>query len=276
MPRIPLEDNAEDIFTKAMRGLGVSADDLAAKAGVAAAKIAEFRAGHFDAAVARKVSSFLGLDAEALVAIGAGTWHPEPVDVSDLFQFRNDGGMNPNSYLVFHSPSQTAVAFDAGDDATEMLRQIAALGCGLAAICITHTHHDHVGGLRSLRHRFPAAKVFVGRREPLPDAELVDDGKALEMGGLRIECRLTTGHSAGGITYVVEGMGRTLAMVGDALFAGSMGGGMVSWAEALENNRRKIFTLPDDSVVCPGHGPLTTIGEEKRHNPFYPEFKQPT
>jgi glyoxylase-like metal-dependent hydrolase (beta-lactamase superfamily II) len=57
------------------------------------------------------------------------------------------------------------------------------------------------------------------------------------------------------------------------MFAGSMGGGMISWADALRTNREKIFTLPDETLLCPGHGPLTTVGEEKRHNPFYPEFK---
>jgi glyoxylase-like metal-dependent hydrolase (beta-lactamase superfamily II) len=63
-------------------------------------------------------------------------------------------------------------------------------------------------------------------------------------------------------------------VVGDAIFAGSMGGGLVSYADALANNRKSIFTLPDDTVICPGHGPLTTVGEEKQHNPFYPEFQK--
>ena len=64
-----------------------------------------------------------------------------------------------------------------------------------------------------------------------------------------------------------------MAIVGDALFAQSMGGGMVSYRDALETNRKALFTLPDDTVVCPGHGPMTSIGEEKRVNPFFPEFK---
>jgi glyoxylase-like metal-dependent hydrolase (beta-lactamase superfamily II) len=61
--------------------------------------------------------------------------------------------------------------------------------------------------------------------------------------------------------------------VGDALFAGSMGGGMVSYEEALRTNRAGIFTLGDETIVCPGHGPLTTVGEEKLHNPFFPEYQ---
>ena len=72
---------------------------------------------------------------------------------------------------------------------------------------------------------------------------------------------------------MVEGLERPVAIVGDALFAGSMGGGMVSWSDALANNRAKLFSLPDDTVICPGHGPMSSIGEEKAHNPCYPEYK---
>jgi glyoxylase-like metal-dependent hydrolase (beta-lactamase superfamily II) len=72
---------------------------------------------------------------------------------------------------------------------------------------------------------------------------------------------------------VVEGLARPLAIVGDALFAGSMGGAKVSYADALATNRREIFSLPDATVLAPGHGPLTSVGEEKIHNPFFPELK---
>jgi glyoxylase-like metal-dependent hydrolase (beta-lactamase superfamily II) len=65
-----------------------------------------------------------------------------------------------------------------------------------------------------------------------------------------------------------------VAVVGDALFAGSMGGGMVSYEEALRTNRAGIFTLADETIVGPGHGPLTTVGEEKLHNPFFPEYQE--
>ncbi|MDD4932907.1 MAG: MBL fold metallo-hydrolase, partial [Methylacidiphilaceae bacterium] len=84
-----------------------------------------------------------------------------------------------------------------------------------------------------------------------------------------IRTLLTNGHSAGGITYLVAGGARPLAIVGDSLFAGSMGGGNVSYADALRNNREKILTLPGQTVICPGHGPLTTVEEEREHNPFF-------
>jgi glyoxylase-like metal-dependent hydrolase (beta-lactamase superfamily II) len=76
------------------------------------------------------------------------------------------------------------------------------------------------------------------------------------------------------VTYVLHGLSKPVAIVGDALFASSMGGGGVSYAEALKTNRECIFTLPDTTILCPGHGPMTTVAEEKRHNPFFPEYKK--
>jgi 3-hydroxyisobutyrate dehydrogenase len=118
------------------------------------------------------------------------------------------------------------------------------------------------------------APVWVGRNEAFAGAEPFDEGQMFQLGALPIETRQTSGHAKGGITYIVRGLTRPVAVVGDAIFAGSMGGGLVSYAEALQNNRLKIFSLPDVTVLAPGHGPLTTVAEEKAHNPFYPEFQQ--
>src|SRR5262249_14811842 len=119
-----------------------------------------------------------------------------------------------------------------------------------------------------------SAPAYVGEKEQFSDAESFAAGKTFHVGNLKIETRQKSGHARGGITYVVSGLARRLAGVGDALFACSMGGGMISYEEALRTNRKEIFSLPDDTVVCPGHGPLTTIGEQKKHNPFYPEFQK--
>jgi glyoxylase-like metal-dependent hydrolase (beta-lactamase superfamily II) len=71
------------------------------------------------------------------------------------------------------------------------------------------------------------------------------------------------------MTFFVTGLARPVAIVGDSIFAGSMGGGNVSYKDALRNNVEKILTLPDETIICPGHGPMTTVGEEKRSNPFF-------
>ncbi len=273
MAMIALEDSYQDIMTKAMRGYGLSVDAVASQAGLGVDEVNAFRDGGFSAAVAERIATVLKLHPASFVAAGEGAWQPAEVAVPGVYAFRNEEGMAPNFFLIFHAPSRTTVAFDTGDDAREMLAAIESLGCGLAAVCLTHTHRDHIAALGSLQARYPHATVYIGEKEPLPAAELVESGQQLEIGGLTIECRLTHGHSVGGITYVIGGLERPVAVVGDAIFAGSMGGGMVSWADALATNRSEIFTLPEATVLCPGHGPMTTVGEEKRHNPFYPEFK---
>jgi glyoxylase-like metal-dependent hydrolase (beta-lactamase superfamily II) len=136
---------------------------------------------------------------------------------------------------------------------------------------LTHTHPDHVADIAGLG----CSKVLVNQREPYANAESFVAGRSSgwKLGALNISARDTHGHSKGGTTFMINGLARPVAVVGDALFASSMGGGMVSYADALATNRKEIFSLPDETIVCPGHGPLTTVGEEKQHNPFYPEFK---
>ena len=87
-----------------------------------------------------------------------------------------------------------------------------------------------------------------------------------------IKTKHTYGHSLGGMTYIVDGLAKPVAVVGDAMFAGSMGGGMISYSGCIANKSRKIMSLSDDTILCPGHGPITSVGEEKMNNPFFPEF----
>ena len=135
-------------------------------------------------------------------------------------------------------------------------------------ILLTHAHSDHVADLPRLREE-TGAQVFAPARESVPGAEPIEEGRRFRLGHLEIDTRLTWGHSPGGMTYVVTGLARPIAIVGDSLFAGSMGGGNVSYEHAMRNNLEKILTLPDETIICPGHGPMTTVGEEKQHNPFF-------
>jgi glyoxylase-like metal-dependent hydrolase (beta-lactamase superfamily II) len=190
--------------------------------------------------------------------------------------------MTVNSYLVFDPQTRIAAAFDTGTDCDPMLALAGERGLKIALILLTHTHGDHVFELDRLKAATDAP-AYVSERETIPGESPFEDGHVFELVEqavrpltvrLTIETRRTSGHARGGTTFVVTGLARRLAVVGDALFAGSMGGGMVNYAEALRTNRESIFTLPDNTVICPGHGPLTTVGEEKAHNPFYPEFQK--
>ena len=266
---IPLEDTPADIVGKAMRGLKLTDLDVAAKAGVTAGAIASLREGAFDEKTARAVAPVLGLGADALAVLGTKEWRPQPVSVAGLAAFNTPfEDMTVNSYIVFDHATGEAVAFDTGADCSGMLEFLAQEKLTLKFILLTHTHGDHILELDRLKEK-TGAPAFVGNREPIDGAEAFAEGREFRCGALRIETRLTWGHSPGGITYVVLGLERPVAVNGDAVFASSMGGGGVSYADALRTNREQILTLPDDTVLCPGHGPLTTVGEEKAHNPFF-------
>jgi len=263
MGQIPLEDNFADIVAKAQRGLRLSPADLP-----------PLRSPGNDDATIRKLAAVLHLGPVALIASARNLWRPHDQPPLDgLAAFNTPfGDMTVNAYVVFDPGTRRAAAFDTGADADPMLQYIREQKLKLELILLTHIHTDHVYELDRLQQA-TGAKPWVSDREPLSGAEPFADGKEFALGGLKISTRRTSGHARGGTTFVVTGLAERLAVVGDALFAGSMGGGLVDYDEALRTNRAAIFTLPEDTIICPGHGPLTTVGEEKLHNPFFPEFQ---
>ena len=264
---IPLEDNFADVVSKAQRGLGLADRDLAARAGISLAELDRVKAEHYDAEALRKLAPALGLNAQALTALPK--YLPAAVKVVGLASFSTAyGGMLVNSYLVWDAASGDAAAFDTGTDCAAILDALRHQNLKLRGIFLTHTHGDHIADLDRLQ-RETGASVHASSREPLHGAEAFELGQTFACGGLRIEARLTWGHSRGGTTYVIHGLERPVAVVGDAMFAGSMGGGAVSYADALRTNREEILPLPPETVLCPGHGPLTTVAEEREHNPFF-------
>jgi hydroxyacylglutathione hydrolase len=267
---IPLEDNVSDIIGKAQRGLGVSDSQLAERSGVRVEKIRKLRDGEFDDNAVERVAPVLKLDAAALRKLAAGKWNPESIgEVEGLAQFNTTyHDVTVNAYLVWDPVSREAVTFDTGADCSDMLQRIEKENLSVRLILLTHAHPDHVADLRRLR-KATGASVYISELETEEGAEAIAEGKRFRAGSLEIEVRLTSGHSPGGMTYVITGLSRPIAIVGDSLFAGSMGGGNVSYDDALRNNREKILTLPDQTIICPGHGPLTTVAKEKRDNPFF-------
>jgi glyoxylase-like metal-dependent hydrolase (beta-lactamase superfamily II) len=267
---IPLEDNVSDIIGKAQRGLGISDSQLAERAGVSTEKIRKLRDGDFDDDTVAPVAIVLKLSAAALRKLASGNWQPEAIaEIQGLAQFNTTyHDMTVNAYLVWDPATREAVAFDTGADCGGMLQRIEQERLSVKLILLTHAHPDHVADLRRLK-KATGAPIYISRLEEAEGAEEIEEGKRFQVGTHEIEARLTSGHSPGGMTYFVTGLSRPVAIVGDSLFAGSMGGGNVSYEDALRNNREKILTLPDETIVCPGHGPLTTVGKEKRDNPFF-------
>jgi len=267
---IELEDNFSDIVGKAQRGLEISDSELAKKSGANPDAIHKVRDGQLDETTLRAIAPALNLDASALVDLAQGKWKPDPIkDLDGLAQFTTDyNGILVNAYLVWDPETKHAAAFDTGADSAPTLKLASKQDLSIKLILLTHAHPDHIADLPRLQEE-AAAEVFAPAREPVPGAEKIEEGKHFQLGKIDIEARLTWGHSPGGLTFVCTGLARPIAIVGDSMFAGSMGGGSVSYKDAVQNNLEKILTLPDETIICPGHGPMTSVGEEKRHNPFF-------
>ena len=273
---ISIEDFFEDIVAKTMRGRGVTEAELARLTGESQEVLAPLCRGEFnDEAVLAKVARALDLDEEALLVSAAKSWRPKAVEMDGLAIFNTPyRDMRVNAFLIWDPGSKKGACFDTGTDCTGMLERSKAEELEVEQIFLTHTHNDHIADLDSLKRGLGAPEVYSNKAEPWPGTKIFEEGDTFSIGSLSVETRTTSGHSKGGTTYVIFGLERPVAVAGDAIFAGSMGGGLVSFSDALENNRRKILTLSDETVICPGHGPMSSVGEEKRHNPFFAgEFK---
>lgn len=267
--RIPLEDNFTDIIGKAQRGLEISDSQLAQKSGASAEAIRRLREGNFERATAEKIAPALQLNAKALAELAEEKWQPNEIQLDGLAQFNTPyHDMKVNAYLVWDPASKEAVAFDSGADSSALLARSQKDGLTIKLILLTHAHPDHVADLARLADA-TGAPIYLSSRENASGAQPIEEGKTFRVGSLTIKALLTSGHSPGGMTFFVQGLKRPIAIVGDSLFAGSMGGGSVSYADAIRNNREKILTLPNETILCPGHGPLTSVAEEKEHNAFF-------
>lgn len=266
-----LEDFYEDVLGKAKRGLGISEEEIVKQSGVTAAQLEAALSGKYDSAVAEQLAPVLGLSASALKGTGEKSWAPQTVELGGLKQLHTAwDDMFVNAYLVWDTDSKQAVLFDTGADSEAVTSAIREHQLSLELILLTHAHPDHVAVLPELRKQYPNVPVYLHEAEVYEGkCEHPTEGDVFQVGELTVEVRFTPGHSPGGTTYVVTGLSRPVAIVGDAIFAGSMGGAPLAWQSALKVNREKILSLSEETILCPGHGPLTTVAEELQHNPFY-------
>jgi hydroxyacylglutathione hydrolase len=272
MARIPIEDNFNDIIAKAQRGLGIPDAALIKLAEVSAADLAAVKSGKVIDAVIRRVARHLRLEPNALEALAHKSWYPEAPIFPHGFAVFNTPfeDMTVNSYLVWDARSRTAAAFDTGSDCSGMLGVIRAEKLRLQMIFLTHTHDDHIADLPKLAKE-TGAEVWASDREPsdFPGARTFKENAHFHLGVLAIKTLSTWGHSPGQTTYYITGLSYPLAVVGDSLFAGSMGGSVAHYGDQHRNDVEKILRLPRNTVLACGHGPLTSVSQEKRHNPFF-------
>jgi len=221
-----------------------------------------------------KLAQLIGLNSQKLEAIANG-WLPAQEDLSqwrEIRVFTTAGeGLTVNCYLVWDEVQHDAALFDTGLDAKPILDCIAENQLQLRHIFITHSHWDHVEALPKIRELWPKARLHSGSKSA-PVDQRNKTAEIVHLGGLRVTHRETPGHAEDGVTYMVGNWQEDaplIAFVGDAIFAGSMGNGNGAWDLARQKVREQILSLPAATLICPGHGPLTTVAEEKEHNPFF-------
>ena len=199
-----------------------------------------------------------------------------------------------NAYLLWIEGSAEAVVVDPSFDVRSIFRLVEREGLRIGTILNTHGHADHIAGNAAIKGAAPDAPLLIGRDDaamltdpeanlsagfgvPLtspPADRLVDHGETIDLAGFRFEVRQIPGHSPGSVVYLCRDFDPPFVLGGDVLFAGSVGrtdfpGG--SGPLLFDGIRAKLFDLPDATVVHPGHGPSTTVGRERRTNPFVGE-----
>jgi hydroxyacylglutathione hydrolase len=271
-----LEDHLGDIVRKARAMSAVSAAAAAKAAELTETELAELE----DSGQAPRKANLhalaqsVGLHPGKLEAISKG-WLPAAKDLGVWRELRwltsTDGSMAVNSFLIWDEVSREAALFDTGWDAEPATRILTENQLQLRHVFVTHTHEDHIAALGELRRTFPKARLHSSSKSaPVDQRNRPND--FIHLGSLRITHRDTPGHAEDGTTYVVGTWPEDaphVAIVGDAIFAGSMGRGNQSWELARQKVREQILSLPPETLLCPGHGPLTTVAEEKANNPFF-------
>lgn len=253
---IPLEDDPCDVIAKAMRGLGIDQHDLAQQANIDPLSLQQLLSGAKNDQLIEQIAPLLHLSASALNNLFS--YLPEIQPPDGLHQCVSPfGHVGVNAYII--TQNHSAIVIDTGTQASSLNRIIESHRLTIDRILITHRHPDHTACLGSLG------------QAPVIYPDDLNHGDLIETPIGNITALDVSGHLTPARAYLFEGLETPVCAVGDSIFAGSMGGtsGPNNYQLAMQTARDHILTLPPHTIVCPGHGPLTTVASELQNNPFF-------
>ena len=260
-----------------MRRQRWSAEALAARANVSVFKIRDAIDYRSDLTCdeLRRLAAALVLNEVGLCALGAGRYpHPEISALPfSVWPLRIPHGIGvANAYIVAETGSDRAILFDTGSGMAGLRQVWPAAIKRLDAVFLTHVEAEHAGGLCEVVEQFRVQQAFVPAGAVAPCGQPLAEGECQVFGSLAVTVFSTPGHAAAHSCYLVRSQacpqGDALLVSGDLVFAGSIGGAYFCPEKLQLNLRRMLGMVPPNTVVAPGHGPMTTVGNELRFNPF--------
>ena len=271
-----LEDELGDVLEKAARNIPLTVENLAAATGIELSRLKDaidYRPDLTQAELAR-LATTLNLNEVGLTALALGRY-PLP-DAEGLpfclVPLRMPYGVGvANAYLA-STGGDSAILFDTGASHAELHRAWPAHIQRLEAVFITHYEAEHIGGLDVVLRETELGFFHGPPNGRWPQCRGLGEGQTVEYAGLVVTAFSTPGHADAHNCYLVKSRAHPTApsvlISGDLIFAGSLGGGYFCCQRQLKHSRRIMDLLPDDTVLAPGHGPLTTAANERRFNPF--------
>jgi glyoxylase-like metal-dependent hydrolase (beta-lactamase superfamily II) len=260
-----LYDTTADVIRKALRGLDMAPSQAAALCGLPERELILASREPATADILQRLAPALQLNSIALSSLPKYQITPQTINSIMRLKLPFDDE-TVNAWLVRTEGGDTPLLFDAGNGRNDVRSALDRLGVQEVEAFITHSHGDHCGGL-------PGLDGILRSLAGPAQGQILHPGDRTQRGALKIRVIGLPGHCPGALGYVIAGLPVPVCVTGDALFAGSIGGCAPGepYRQALESLRKEVMTLPDETILLPGHGPATTVGSERKSNPFLAE-----